>query len=64
MSAESKAAIKLQIAEAALRDAANALYDVGSYEAKLHAAEMLGAVKMARRWELALRRMHATPRAG
>lgn len=59
MNAESKAALKLQIAEAAMRDAAAALYSVGSEEAILHAKEMRGAVKIARTWELALRKMHA-----
>lgn len=56
---ESRAAFRLQIAEKAMREAADALRDVGSDEAKLHAAEMIGASKMARRWELALRKLHA-----
>ena len=42
-----------------MRDAAAALYSVGSEEAILHAKEMRGAVKIARTWELALRKMHA-----
>lgn len=58
-SAESNAAHKLQIAESAMRDAAAALYSVGSEEAILHAKEMRGAVKIARTWELALRKMNA-----
>ena len=52
MNAESKAAHKLQIAEAAMRDAAAALEAVGSEEAILHAKVMLGAVKVARTWEI------------
>lgn len=55
---ENIAAIHLKNAEGAMRMAANALNDVGTKEAKTHAKEMLGAVKIARNWELALRRQH------
>lgn len=56
---ESKAAFKLQIAEKAMREAADALRAVDSDEARLHAAEMTGASNVARRWELELRQIHA-----
>lgn len=56
---ESKATFKLQIAEKAMREAASALRDVGSDQARVHAAEMIGASKVARRWELELRNLHA-----
>lgn len=56
---ENIAAIHLAAAEDAMRTAAYALDDVGTDEAKLHAKEMRGAIKMARRWELALRRLHS-----
>ena len=55
---EKIAAIKLAAAEDAMRAAAAALDDVGSGEAKTHAKELRGAVKVVRRWELALRRIH------
>lgn len=55
---ENIAAIKLAAAEDAMRAAASALDDIGSDETKLHAKELRGAVKVARGWELALRRMH------
>ena len=58
-SAESKAAHKLQIAEAAMRDAAAALEAVGSKEAILRAQVMLGVVKAARTWELDLRKIRS-----
>lgn len=57
---ESKAAFALQVAELAIRKAASALRDVGTDEANLHAAELIGASKMTRRWELALRQSHAS----
>ena len=52
------AAIKLLAAQDAMQVAAEALDRVGGDEAKLHAAEMRGAVKVARRWELEMRRQH------
>ena len=55
---ENIAAIRLAEVEASMRAAAAALDDVGSDEAMLHAKEMRGAIKIARRWELALRRLH------
>jgi len=58
-SAESNAAHKLQIAESAMRDAAAELDAVGSKEAILHAKELRGAAKIARKWELELRKTHA-----
>ena len=51
---ESKAARKLQIAECAMRDAADALEAVGSDEAILHAREMRDAVKVLQRWGMEL----------
>ena len=56
---ENIAAIKLAAAEDAMRSAAAALGDVGGDDAKLHAKELMGAVKVARTWELALRRLHS-----
>ena len=55
--AELLAARKLLAAERAMRDAAQALIDIGLDEAAMHAKELLGATKMVRRWELALRRI-------
>lgn len=55
---ENIAAIKLAAAEDAMRSAASALDDLGSDEAKLHAKELRGAIKVARGWELTLRRLH------
>lgn len=55
---ENIAAIKLAAAQNEMRAAASALDDVGSEEAKLKSKEMRGAIKIARRWELALRRLH------
>ena len=57
---ESRAALKLQIAEAAMRDAAAELDAVGSKEAILHAKELRGAAKIARTWELDLRKIRST----
>jgi len=57
---ESRAAFRLQIAEKAMREAASALRRVGTDEARLHAAELIGATKMTRRWELDLRTLHAS----
>lgn len=56
------AAIKLLAAQDAMQEAAEALDIVGGEEAKLHAAEMRGAVKIARTWELEMRRQHAAAR--
>ena len=53
------AARKLHAAEIAMYEAVTALSEVESDEAIQHAKEMLGAVKMVRRWELALRRIAA-----
>lgn len=53
------AAEKLRAAQAAMLEAASALDELGSVLASLHAKEMLGAVKVARSWELVLRRRHA-----
>jgi len=52
------AAIKLMAAQDAMQVAAEALDIVGGDEAKLHAAEMRGAIKIARRLELEMRRQH------
>ena len=52
------AAIKLLAAQDAMQEAAAALDIVGSEEAKLHACEMRGAIKVARKWELEMRRQH------
>ena len=49
-SAESKAVLKLQIAEYAMRDAADAVDAVGSDEAILHAREMRDSAKVLQRW--------------
>ena len=57
--AELLAARKLHAAEIAMYEAVTALSEVGSDEAIQHAKEMLGAAKMVRRWELALRRIAA-----
>jgi len=61
-SKESRAADELMAAEKAMAAAAAALYDVGSAEAVMHAAEMKGAIKMMRRWRLKLRKLHAERR--
>ena len=53
------AARKLSAAESAMLDAMEALNAVGSAEAVLHATELMGAYKIMRRWELALRRIAA-----
>ncbi len=58
-SAESKAAHKLQIAEAAMRDAAEAVDAVGSDEAILHAREMRDSAKVLQRWRMELWRAPA-----
>ena len=57
--AELLAARKLHAAERAMRDAAQAMLAIDLDEATQHAKELLGAAKMARRWELALRRIAA-----
>ena len=51
-SAQSKTARKLQIAEAAMRDAAAALEAVGSEEAMLHAAELRWSAHRVRTWDI------------
>lgn len=56
------AATKLLAAQSAMRAAADALDIVGGDEAKLHACEMRGAIKVARTWELEMRRQHAAAR--
>ena len=56
------AAIKLLAAQDAMQVAAEALDIVGGDEAKLHACEMRGAIKVARTWELEMRRQHAAAR--
>lgn len=56
------AAIKLLAAQDAMQVAADALDIVGGEDAKLHAAEMRGAIKIARRWELEMRRQHSIAR--
>ena len=56
---ELDAAEKLRAAESAMLEAASALDELGSISASLHAKEMRGAVKIARKWELALRQIHA-----
>ena len=53
------AAEKLRAAGTAMLEAASALDELGSISASLHAKEMHGAVKVARTWELELRRIHA-----
>ena len=53
------AARKLHAAERAMREAAQAMLDLDLDEATQHAKELLGAAKMVRRWELALRRIAA-----
>lgn len=50
------AAYMLLRANAVLVQAADALAVLGTPEARIHAAELRGAAKMTRRWELALRR--------
>ena len=50
---------KLRAAERSMLEAASALDELGSISASLHAKEMRGAVKVARKWELELRRIHA-----
>ena len=57
VSREINAARALAWAETAMKAAASALEDVGTDDARQHAAEMRGAIRMARRWELALRKM-------
>ena len=57
-SLENIAAIKLAMAEDAMESAAIALDDLGTAEAKQHAKELRGAIKIARGWEIALRKMH------
>ena len=54
---ETLAAQKLRAAEIAMREAATAMLDVYLAEAAQHAKELMGAAKMVRRWELALRRI-------
>jgi hypothetical protein len=56
---ELDAAEKLMAAEKSMLEAASALDELGSISASLHAKEMRGAVKVARKWELELRRIHA-----
>lgn len=56
---ELDAAEKLRAAEQSMLEAARTLDELGSISASLHAKEMRGAVKIARTWELALRKMHA-----
>lgn len=56
------AAFYLMLAGEAMREAAEAMDIVGGEEAALHAAEMRGAIKIARRWELEMRRQHAAAR--
>ena len=53
------AAEKLRAAGQAMLEAASALDELGSVLSSLHANEMRGAVKVARSWELALRRQYA-----
>ena len=53
------AAEKLRAAGQAMLEAASTLDELGSVLSSLHANEMRGAVKVARRWELELRRTHA-----
>lgn len=55
---ENIAAIWLQEAQEAMGQAVYALQAVGSDEAKQHAKEMRGAIKIARGWERELRRQH------
>ena len=55
--AELLAARKLLAAELAMREAAQAMLEIDLDEATQHAKELLGAAKMVRRWELALRRI-------
>ena len=57
--AELLAARKLSEAARAMSEAAQAMLDLGLDEATQHAKELLGATKMVRRWELALRRIAA-----
>ena len=52
------AAIKLLAAQEAMQSAVEALDMVDCDEAKLYAAEIRGAIKVVRRWELAMRRQH------
>ena len=52
------AAIRLLAAQDAMQAAVEALDIVGCDEAKLYAAEIRGAIKVVRRWELAMRRQH------
>jgi hypothetical protein len=54
------AARKLMWADKSMRAAASALDDIGSAEARQHAEELRGAVKMMRTWEIALRRLHSS----
>jgi hypothetical protein len=61
-SKEIRAADDLKAAEKAMTAAAAALYAVGSDEAVIHAAELIGAIKMIRRWELKLRKLNAERR--
>ena len=56
---ETLVAQKLRAAEIAIREAAVAMNYIGTEEATQHAKELLGAAKMVRRWELALRRIVA-----
>lgn len=58
------AAFYLMLAGEAMREAAEAMDIVGGEEAALHAAEMRGAIKIARRWELEMRRQHSMPTTG
>ena len=58
------AAFYLMLAGEAMREAADAMDIVGGEEAALHAAEMRGAIKIARRWELEMRRQHSMPTTG
>jgi len=54
---ESKAVLKLQIAEYAMRDAAEALEAVGSEEAMLHAAELRWSAHRVRTWHIEMQLM-------
>ena len=56
-SLEITAAIRLAMAQGCMQSAATALDDLGTAEAKQHAKELRGAIKIARRWEIELRKL-------
>lgn len=58
MTLEKVAAVKVRMAADAMQAAARDLRALGTPYAMCHAAEMMGAARMARQWERELNRLH------